>query len=225
MRDRALLGAGLALLLVGALLAPSAEASVAMPPPLDPKLERLENMVVHDRDLARRGKLKLGALSDGYFNVIIDRANGRVVIEMPPLRAERLQATRRLIGKRYGEAPVRVGLAPRVRPSRERDPKSSPKPGEPFACRGEVIAVGQSTHGAAAEVAQRAMTPKGDGWNAKRIIGKRIARAQRMALTHGCAVRVAIIDGMELALTRDYVSNRMNVAVRAGRVTHILGLG
>lgn len=200
--------------------------------PVNPALERLQRQIVHDRDQGKRGKLKLGALSDGYFDVFIDERNVRVVIKMPPLRAKRLKATRRLVAERYGDAPVKLQLAPRVRPRRLRDPGTAPKPGEPFICRGDLIAVGLPGR-AGGSPSRRATVPVGWNetplpaatWNAKRIIGKRVTRAQRMALRHDCGVRPVLVDGMAIGITMDYRSNRINVAVRDGRVTQILSLG
>lgn len=225
MRTKALLVSGLATVVACVLFTVPSNASMIAQPPLDPALEKLQLRIVNDRDRALRGGLKLGALSDGHFNVSIDAKNKRVVITMPPLRADRLKSTRRQIARRYGEAPVKLVLARQVRPRALRDRATAPRPGKPFICRGETIAVGMPGGASGSTANRRGLPLPADTWNAKRIIGKPLRRAQRMAQRYGCAVRPVLVDGMALAVTMDYRSNRMNVVLRAGRVTQILSIG
>lgn len=173
--------------------------------------EDLQREIVRDRDRAKRGKLRLGALSDGYFDARIRFAQHRVVILMPPLRAKQLPRTRRLVAKRYRGKPVEVYLARRVKPRPWTGPTRRggaipARPGKPLFCPPSV-----------------AGSPSGD-WNAKRIIGQPLARAERMARAHGCAVRVVLIDGMGIGGTADLRYERINVVVRFGKVTRIFGL-
>lgn len=201
----------------------SSSSSLVAQDQVDPALERLQRRIVRDRDRGRRGNLKLGALSDGYFGVIIDVSRDRVEIVMPPLRAKRLKQTRQLVANRYRGAPVRVRLARFIAAKKLRDPETAPRPGQPFSCRGDAIAVGLPGRTSASRMFKQPLPA--DGWNAKRIIGKPLPSAKRMALRHGCGVREVLVDGMELMRTMDYRSNRINVAIRAGKVTRILSLG
>jgi hypothetical protein len=53
----------------------------------------------------------------------------------------------------------------------------------------------------------------------RRVVGRTEPAARSLAERHGCLLRVIERDGMALAVTEDYSTNRINVAVRNGRVT------
>lgn len=186
--------------------APGIDTATASLSLCGPCFEKWQRQIVRDRDRARRGELRLGALSDGYFEVRIAPARAKIVILMPPLRAKLLERTRRLVAKRYGDMPVELRLASLARPRRMGGPATPPRPGKPLFC------------------APPGVVNRGEGWNAKRIIGRPLAQADRIARRHNCAVRVVLIDGMTLIRTADLLPNRINVVVRGGRVTRILGL-
>ena len=54
------------------------------------------------------------------------------------------------------------------------------------------------------------------------LVGDRPTRAEQVAESHGCTVRVAIVDGKRQVLTMDLRTNRINVAVRDGRIVRVL---
>jgi hypothetical protein len=56
------------------------------------------------------------------------------------------------------------------------------------------------------------------------LVGRRLARAERMARTAGCVLRVVSRDGEDLLVTEDFSASRINVAVRSGTVTEVVGL-
>lgn len=174
-----------------------------------PCFEKWQKQVVKDRDLAREGRLKLGALSDGHFEVTFEPSKARIVISMPPLRAKQLDRTRRLVAKRYEDAPIVVRLAPFSKPRRIGPPGRSPRPGKPLFCPAKTLDRGE----------RRAK------WNARRMIGRPLAKAERMASAHNCGLRIIWIDGMILMATSDLRYDRVNVAVRNGKVRRILGIG
>ena len=68
--------------------------------------------------------------------------------------------------------------------------------------------------------------PKNDpgGYDARRLIGKRLPRARDAARAYGCIVRVIKRDGESLPVTEDFSWTRINVAVFDGRVTGIDGI-
>jgi hypothetical protein len=53
----------------------------------------------------------------------------------------------------------------------------------------------------------------------RRVVGRTETAARRLAEQRGCALRVIERDGMALAVTEDYSTNRINVRVRDSRVT------
>ena len=63
-----------------------------------------------------------------------------------------------------------------------------------------------------------------DGYNARRLIGRRLPRARQIAHAHGCSVRVVKRDGESLPVTEDFSWTRIDVAVNDGRVTGIDGV-
>lgn len=175
-------------------------------------LERVQRRIVRDRDhLLRGGRLRLGALSDGNFDIRLfdtrsPQSQTKVVIVMPPLRARHLERTRKLVMRRYAGAPVVVGLARLQKPRRLGRSAVVPRPGEPLLCPARV-------RGSA-----------GGDWNAKQIVGMPLGRAERVASRNDCSVRVVFIDGMSLATRSDLRQNRINVIVRFGKVIRILGI-
>jgi hypothetical protein len=68
--------------------------------------------------------------------------------------------------------------------------------------------------------------PRGDtdGFNANRLIGKRLPHARDLARTHDCTLRVVKRDGEALIVTLDFSPTRIDVAVRGKRVTGIDGI-
>lgn len=170
-------------------------------------LERVQRQIVRDRDraLLGGGRLKLGALSDGYFDVRIREPQAKVVVLIPPLRARHLEQTRELAKRRYGET-VMVRLARLHKPRRMRPPAVAPRSGKPLSCP-----------------AQAGRSPVGS-WNAKQIVGMPLRPVERVATRHGCSVQVVVIDGMALSVPGNLSYSRVNVVVRAGKVTRILGI-
>lgn len=69
--------------------------------------------------------------------------------------------------------------------------------------------------------------PAGDagGFKAKRLVGLRLKRAERVAGRHDCVVRVARRDGEWLVGTSDYNVYRINVIVVEGEITRIYSIG
>ena len=63
-----------------------------------------------------------------------------------------------------------------------------------------------------------------DGYNARRLIGRRLPRAREIAHAHDCTVRVVKRDGESLPITEDFSRTRIDVAVNDGRVTAIDGI-
>ncbi len=65
------------------------------------------------------------------------------------------------------------------------------------------------------------------GWDARKLIGKRLGKATLIAAKRGCSIRVLRINGEDQAGTDDYVTSRINVAIRGEkrRVVRILGIG
>jgi hypothetical protein len=63
-----------------------------------------------------------------------------------------------------------------------------------------------------------------DGYNARRLIGKRLPRAREIARAHDCTARVVKRDGESLPVTEDFSWTRIDVAVNGGRVTGIDGV-
>ena len=56
----------------------------------------------------------------------------------------------------------------------------------------------------------------------KHLVGHRMMRGRRIARRYGCTVRVAIRNGKHLFLRADLQPNRINVAVRDGRITRVM---
>jgi hypothetical protein len=63
------------------------------------------------------------------------------------------------------------------------------------------------------------------GLEIKRLAGKSIPRAPRLAKRYGCTVRVVERDHVSLPVTQDLRSDRINVAVRGGSITRVLLVG
>lgn len=60
-----------------------------------------------------------------------------------------------------------------------------------------------------------------DAFDERRLRRLALGRAERLALRHGCLVRVAEIDGRGQALTSDLVPGRFDVRVRDGVVISV----
>jgi hypothetical protein len=60
--------------------------------------------------------------------------------------------------------------------------------------------------------------------DARKLVGKRMPRARRMAARHDCELRVVRRNGEWLIVTDDYRRDRANVAVRDRRVKRVLGV-
>jgi Ca2+-binding RTX toxin-like protein len=71
--------------------------------------------------------------------------------------------------------------------------------------------------------------PRGaaDGFRPEMLIGARMERAREILkrFDDGCTIRVTRRDGESVAVTDDFRPNRINVALRSGRIVRILGLG
>lgn len=74
--------------------------------------------------------------------------------------------------------------------------------------------------------ASKRYCPRGDemGLKTRRVVGKRTRRAKRIARRHDCTLRVVRRNGNALAVTDDFVPNRINVAVRDRRVKRVTGV-
>jgi hypothetical protein len=57
------------------------------------------------------------------------------------------------------------------------------------------------------------------GFDARQVLGRSLADAQRLGAAHDCRVRPTTIDGRSLALTLDFETNRADVIVEHGTVT------
>jgi hypothetical protein len=68
--------------------------------------------------------------------------------------------------------------------------------------------------------------PRGDssGFNANRLIGRRLPQARDLARAHDCTVRVVRRDGEGLIVTQDFSPTRIDVGVWDGRVRGIDGV-
>jgi hypothetical protein len=68
--------------------------------------------------------------------------------------------------------------------------------------------------------------PRGDsdGFNANRLIGRRLPQARDLARAHDCTVRVVKRNGEGLIVTEDFSPTRIDVGVWNGRVTGIDGV-
>ena len=64
----------------------------------------------------------------------------------------------------------------------------------------------------------------GERLDAARLVGKTVRRATEIAERHGCTVRVVRRNGVPLPVTDDYLTGRINVAVRNGVVKRIVGV-
>jgi hypothetical protein len=58
-----------------------------------------------------------------------------------------------------------------------------------------------------------------------RLEGKSLRRAREIARRNGCTIRIVRLDGAWLSVTQDYVTNRINVAVRDGIVKRVVSIG
>lgn len=65
----------------------------------------------------------------------------------------------------------------------------------------------------------------GDAFDTAELKGLTVAEAEALAGRHGCTVRIGELDGEPQVGTADYRTDRVNVAVTAGRVERILGVG
>jgi hypothetical protein len=63
-----------------------------------------------------------------------------------------------------------------------------------------------------------------DGFRTRRLIGRTLPEAHRVAQRHDCSVRVVKRNGEYLVVTADYLPNRINVGVRHRTVTSIQGV-
>ena len=73
----------------------------------------------------------------------------------------------------------------------------------------------------------RQMCPKRSGaagYDADRLEDRRLKRARRIAHKHDCTVRVVRRDGEHLPVTDDLRPNRINVAVKRGRIRRVIGV-
>lgn len=193
---------------MGSSAAPATGASANDAPSLE--LQKLQRMVVRDRDRAKRRRIRLGGLSDGVFEVRINQADGEVVIIMPILRAPLLDRTRVLLKRRYGDAPIRLQLSRLAR--LHRDGSGVPaRPGRPLLCPARHRHMGQPVEAHQA-------------WNAKRLRGRSLPVAEALAKRRDCTIRPVIVDGMSIAVRHDLRYSRVNVVVRRNRITHIVGI-
>jgi hypothetical protein len=62
-------------------------------------------------------------------------------------------------------------------------------------------------------------------FDATAIIGEGIGAATQAAADKGCQIRVVVEDGKPLAVTQDYRPDRVNVAVKDGKVTKVESIG
>lgn len=67
--------------------------------------------------------------------------------------------------------------------------------------------------------------PRSSPFEIERLEGRRTGAARRLAARHGCQLRVVRRNGRWLAVTEDYSTSRINVAVRDGRVRRALSVG
>ena len=62
-------------------------------------------------------------------------------------------------------------------------------------------------------------------FDARALLGERLADAERMAKRNECTVRVVVRDGEQLVTTQDLRADRINVSVRRGYVTALRSVG
>ena len=77
-------------------------------------------------------------------------------------------------------------------------------------------------NGATATV--RCTDPPRESFDPETIVGQALPAASAAAEARGCTVREAIRDGEHLALTSDFVPDRVNVATEDGTVIGIAGI-
>lgn len=65
----------------------------------------------------------------------------------------------------------------------------------------------------------------GDAFDTAELVGLTVPEAEALAERHGCTVRIRELDGEPQLGTDDYRTDRVNVAVTAGRIERILGVG
>jgi hypothetical protein len=89
-----------------------------------------------------------------------------------------------------------------------------------------ILAAFIATTAIGAEAPERAHhCPRGErGFDANRIEGERTRTAKRIASRHDCTIRVVKRDGVEYAVTDDFVTNRINVVVRDRHVVRVTGV-
>ena len=59
----------------------------------------------------------------------------------------------------------------------------------------------------------------------KKYTNKKVFDVEKAAAKYAWTVRVNIVNGKPLMLTRDFKTDRLNIVVEHGVVTEILGLG
>ena len=90
--------------------------------------------------------------------------------------------------------------------------------GGPCACGG----AGRAT--TAARPAAAFACPAGGRFDARQIIGLRLASARRLAARHGCTIRPLAIDGRRQPVDADLRSDRIDVFVSRGLVYRLVGV-
>jgi hypothetical protein len=66
--------------------------------------------------------------------------------------------------------------------------------------------------------------PAGEQFDAKRLVGKSVGRARKVAARHGCELRVVKRDGEWLPGTDDFRTDRINVVVVEKHIKRIDGV-
>ena len=95
-----------------------------------------------------------------------------------------------------------------------------------------LIALGSGTATAGAPRVDRPAKPVwcplngGSGtYDARRLLGRRLSTARRLAQSHRCTVRVVVKDGEALAVTKDFNRRRINVKIRDWIVVGLSDVG
>ena len=73
--------------------------------------------------------------------------------------------------------------------------------------------------------AVRCTAPPQGVFDATAVVGLPLEKAEATAEQKGCSVRMVERDGEQLAVTQDFRPDRVNVAIRDGEVTRIVGIG
>jgi hypothetical protein len=66
--------------------------------------------------------------------------------------------------------------------------------------------------------------PMRESYDARDLVGLRVAKARRVAERHRCTLRVVRRNGEDLVVTQDFRTDRINVAVRRHVVKRIVGI-